>query len=366
MGSFVTEPTVNQGSTLDFPSHPMSIAGGLVATGWTDAHNFALAAVAQSSTFLAQLGTAAASLANLPTVSGTIDKIALDVSGLDTLLGTMPVAPSTTAQFVEVPYSSAYLTDLRVQLDSWVTGKSTGLAPAVEMAIYDRGRARELAAGNAKSQEIIRSYAMRGFSTPQEIMKLELADTAQSVQDNLVTISRDIMTKQADLEQANRHFAFEQAWKVEQAMIEYTSQQMNRALDMVKVLNGFFLGLYEAQTHMYGVGAQVYSAKVGAMTTIFKAEVDANIAEANLRVEVAKANIQSMIEQVRIVVEAMKSGAAVTSQLAASALSSVNLSGQLSDHNATSTSLSNSNGHTDSTQLSIHGQISESHTYNEK
>jgi hypothetical protein len=65
---------------------------------------------------------------------------------------------------------------------------------------------------------------------------------------------------------------------------------------------------------------------------VIKADTELAVATGNLRIEAAKANIANLMQEINYLVEAIKGGAQVAAQLAAAALSSVNLSGQIGDH----------------------------------
>jgi hypothetical protein len=365
MGEFVSQ-VFTVGSVLPPPAPPSSGASALVESGWADAHDYADRAFTAATTFLNELQAAALALDNLPYVDSNLTQITLDISGLDALIGVAPVSPNNTAVFTDQPYTSAYLNDLRTLLDSWVNGASTGLDPTVEQAIWDRARSREIVASNVKAKEAFRSFAMRGFTKPPGMLSIEVQDAVQETQNNIVTASREVMIKQADLEQSNRRFAMEEAWKVEEGMITYLNQQMARSLDYAKTVQDFITKIYAEQITAYDTQAKVYTAKVNAETEVFKAEVNANVAEASIRIEASKANVQIMIQQASILVEMIKGGAQVAAQLAASALSSVNLSGQISDHTSVSASISNGNSFSQSSSTSNSAHLGEDHTYKEK
>lgn len=336
-------------------------AKDLVVQGWSDAHGFATNAYISAINLINGMTAAATSLTNLPNVDPNLSHLTLDISGLTSLLGTLPVAPQNTFVFTEIPYSDTLLTDLKSKLDAWVNGVSTGIDPLVEQAIWDRGRAKEITAGLAKANEAIRSFAMRGHAKPPGALSLEIQDAAQQVINNTVTQARDIAVKQADLEQTNRRFALEQAWKVEEGLLQYTAQVMTRALEYAKQIQQFKDDIYKISVDGYQATTQAYKARVDAEVGIFRAETDQNVAEANIRVEAAKANIQKLIQQAQILIEAFKSGAQSASQLAASALSAVNLSGGIHDSQSIGASISDSRSR--STSAAISGQQSSVYNY---
>jgi len=327
--------------------------GNIVASGWETSMAYANTAFEAAQTFLTALQNSA--LSSQIYIDPNMQKLNLDIDKFNSLVGALPITPSTTFAFTEIPYSSNLLTDLRARLLEWVNGASTGLLPSVEQAIWDRGRAREVTTNNRKAQEAVRSFAMRGFSKPQGALSLEIQDAAQEAQNASNTLSRDVMIKQADLEQSNRRFSFEQAEKMEEALISYTSQQAARVLESAKALQQFIIEIYQQDVAAYGVETQAYAARVGAETTAFKAKTDVNVAEANVRIEAARIQLQTWVQQLTLKVEVAKAGAQVAAQLAAAALAAINVSAQMgtSVQNSASNNTGRTAGISDQLQTSL-------------
>ena len=231
-----------------------------------------------------------------------------------------PMAPAYTFSFSESAYTDQLLTDLKAQLDAWVNGAATGLAPAIEQAIWDRDRSREIVASQRKIGESIRSFAMRGFTKPPGALNLDIQQALQDSQGVVSSASRDVMIKQADLEQSNRRFAFETAWKVEEGLITYQNQISQRAFETAKFAQQVgidifheLVGRYTAQVQAYAATVEAYKAEIQAQLSlldIYKAEIEAQrlIGEINMeQVEIYKAQVsaaQAIVEMFRTEVEA--------------------------------------------------------------
>lgn len=332
----------------------------IVQDGWAAAQVYASNAYNAATQYLNDLARVAMTI-NSPTLDVNLESLDLNLAQFDHLLGTAPIAPANTFAFTEIPYSANLLTDLRARLLEWVDGRSTGILPSVEQAIWDRGRAREVVVSNRKAKEAVRTFAMRGFPKPPGMLSVELQDAAQEAQNNSVTISRDVMIKQADLEQTNRRFSFEQAWKVEEGAIAYTNQQMQRALESAKTMQQFLIEIFQQSVAEYGVQGQVYDARVRSETGAFTAKTNMQVAEANVRMEGARIELQAWIQRLTVQMEAIKAGATVSAQLAASALSAVNMSGQLADH--TNNSASNNTSNSVDQRVSLGVSTSASYNY---
>lgn len=195
-----------------------------------------------------------------------------------------PLAADYIFSFAESTYTSSLLTDLRARLLEWANGASTGLAPAVEQAIWDRGRSRENTLTGRKIKESIRAYASRGFTKPPGALSLEISDALQTTQDALSGLSRDVMIKQADLEQSNRRFAFEQAWRVEEGLITYQSQIAQRAFDTAKYAQQVGIDIYHENVLRYSADIQAYVAQV----EVYKATIQAELT----KLEIYKAQLE--------------------------------------------------------------------------
>lgn len=337
-------------------------ANALVTNGWNSAQAFANNAYTQALAFLNQLESAAVKISTIPDVDADLDDIELDITGLDSLLAEAPLTPGINFQFDEDVYQDNLLTALTNTLYQWVNGASTGIAPNVEAAIWERARVREAANTNRKVQEAIRTFAMRGFAKPPGALAVETQAAIQESVSANSTVSRDAAIKQAELEQSNRRFSMEQAWKVQEGLIQYMSQRMARALETAKALQQFYVDVYAQDVNKLNALVQEYKARVDAEVSVFRAEIDKNIAEANLRVENSKLNLSRMLQQATLLIEAIKAGAQVSAQLAASALSAVNLSGGV--HYSESVSASESDSRSSSVSAAVTGSQGSASQYN--
>lgn len=173
-----------------------------------------------------------------------------------------PLAADYIFSFADTAYTSTLLDALRTRLQEWVSGAATGLAPAVEQALWERGRARETANASRKMKEAVRAFAMRGFAKPPGMLAVELAEATQAAQDAGSTLSRDISIKQAELEQENRKFAFEQAFKVEAELVTYQNQISQRAFDAAKHAQQVGIDIAQQNIARFTADVQAYSAKV--------------------------------------------------------------------------------------------------------
>jgi hypothetical protein len=238
---------------------------------------------------------------------------ALNIPDFSATLAAAPAAPANTFAFAETAYTDTLLQSLQNNLNIWVNGAHTGLDPVVEAAIWERGRARENLALGRKMLDAYRNFASRGFSKPPGVLSIELERAGQDTVNTLSDQSRDVMIKQADLEQTNRRFAFETATKVESELLTYNNLIAQRAFDAAKFVQQVALDIfngqvqeYNAQVQAYNTEAQVYKTRIEAELTkleSYKAQLEGQriIGELNLQnVEIYKARITAALSQIEI------------------------------------------------------------------
>jgi hypothetical protein len=205
-----------------------------------------------------------------------------------------PLAPANTFSFTEPTFASSLLDALRAKLLDWVNGVSTGLDPVVEQAIWDRGRSRENMTAGRKIKEAIRTFAARGFSKPPGALSTEIQSALQDTQDTLSTQSREVAINQANLEQSNRRFAMEEAWKIDEGFLAYHNQKSQRMYEAAKYVQQIAIDIYHEQVGAFVAEVQAYAAEVEA----FKATIQAELS----KLEIYKAQLegQRLIGQINI------------------------------------------------------------------
>lgn len=334
---------------------------GLVVGGWGSAQGYASGAYEAAVDFLSRLRNAALELqSNIPANP-------INVSDPDQVITpfvkpTAPGAPVGTFAFSEPEYFSELLTNIQTQLDSWLTDIATGLPPAVEQALWERARVRENTNLLLGLDTAYREAASKGFKIPTGALFARVDAAVQETTDKNSALSRDISIKQAELEQNNKHFAIENSVKLEAILIEYNNTVAQRAFEVAKATLDAAVSLYEARAKVFEAEVAGESARVSAEVEIYKAQSATIIGFAGLEIDFVRAQIGALQAATGAIIEAMRSGAATAAQLAAAALSAVNLSGSISaaDQNSTSASTQFSN----SNQTSTSASNSTTHNYN--
>lgn len=339
--------TVNVPEILPPPAPPDNGAAALVEQGWVTAQDYAREAFDKAVAFLNTLEGLADDLGNLPDVTVNLDAITSELIPYEA-----PPAvgePGNMAMTLPSPPTRPNLDILDetiAVLQTWVAGVFTGIEPAVEAQIWDRARARESAITQRRVMDVRRGFAARGFAKPPGAMSLELADALQEQQNKESTISRDIAIEQAKLQQANRHFAMTTIVEVAGGIIKIYAADMSAFVARVEAEVKRAMGeaqIYDSRTKAFVALVDGATSATESSAKVYEAESRVVIQKAGLSIEVVKANVAKMISQLNTLVEIAKGGAQVSAQLAASALSAVNLSGGISASTSESRGASNTN-----------------------
>lgn len=216
---------------------------------------------------------------NVP-VAPTINEYTFD---LDLPDDSFIQVPDNQFIFQNSDYSSALVDAVSAELISRLAG-GTGIPVDVEYAIWQRGKDREVKNQLKTEEEILAKSATRGFQRPPGSVMAALDMASQDAQDKITDLSREIMIKQAELEQSNIKHAIEESIKLESVLSTNYNQFMNRALDAAKYVQQIAILLYEAnvkrfevQLAAYSTAAEVFKIRTQAELTkaeIYKAEVE--------------------------------------------------------------------------------------------
>lgn len=108
--------------------------------------------------------------------------------------------------------------------DDWIqtaiVNGGTGIPAAIEQAIWDRARGREIVEARRLEQEATNQFAARGFVLPPGALAARLLEVEQDATNKAATLSREQAIKAAELEIQNIRFAIEQGLRVRIAVIQ--------------------------------------------------------------------------------------------------------------------------------------------------
>lgn len=219
---------------------------------------------------------------------------------------TLTLAAPTPYTYNRGPaYASALLELLQEQLQARLRG-GTGLNPAVEQAIWDRARDREVKAAQANEQEILRASEALGFKLPTGVQTAQLREAQQNFYDKVSELSRDIAIKQAELEQANLKDTIAAGMQLESQLIDYSFKMEQLSFETAKALADNAIQTFNAQVEQYKALLAGYETYASAYRTLIEAEkAKVEVYRAELAAEETKAQInQAMVEQYKAMIEA--------------------------------------------------------------
>lgn len=221
-------------------------------------------------------------------------------------------APSVDFIWSEDYYDSALLQTVVNRLTTMLAG-GTGLPPAIEQAIWDRGRAREDVVAKKATQEAYEEFASRGFALPTGPLAGRVAEVWQKNREAASTFSRDVAIKQAELEVENLRFSVETGMKLEGQLMTYAGQYAQRALEAAKTgvevaINLFNakVALYNSRLQAYQTEAQVYGELIKAESLIleqYRTEIEAQklIGDINMQsIQIYKTRIDALMSSVAL------------------------------------------------------------------
>lgn len=214
------------------------------------------------------------------------------------------VAPSVREYVPGAMYTSTLLTELKDTLYDRIHNGGTGLNPNIETAIFDRAREREARTQADGLAQLDRMEAF-GFSLPPGVYvdaRLKLLTETNYQQ---AGASREIMIKQAELEQANVLKALDVATSLEGKLIDYSNSVEQRIFEGCKYATEAGVQVYNAQVQAYSAYLEAYKTKV----SIYEAQIRAE----NLRIEAYKSQLEAektkaqintaLVEQFRVLSE---------------------------------------------------------------
>lgn len=231
------------------------------------------------------------------------------------------------------PQYHTQMAAIEAQLSRYLAG-GTGLAPAVEDAIYARARSKQDAEARRVRDQSLADFAARGFTLPNGALQSSVQQARQAGADNNAAAAREIVVMQAEMEQKNLQFAVTTSTGLRTAMVSAVLSYMQnltalngQALDYAKSILSALVETYNAQVRAYSAQLDAYKAEASVYETlvraamaqieIYKAEVDALQAMTQVdqsRVAIYKARIDamaSMTSMYKTQVEAVVSKAAL-------------------------------------------------------
>lgn len=207
--------------------------------------------------------------------------------------------------------------------DDWIQNTivngGTGIPAAIETAIWDRARGREIVEARRLEQEAVSQFAARGFILPPGALAGRILEIQQDATNKSVTISRDRAIKSAEIEIENIRFAIEQGLKVRLAVIAGIGDYIRAWFKPADNAVEYAKALVNAKEKLWNEASAYYRALVA------EAEMKLRAQEitANSRDRMVALDVQSYSQFVQGQTNAALSVAQMLGQAAAGALNAI-------------------------------------------
>ena len=269
---------------------------------------------------------AVASEFDLPTMSivYTFDEV-----DIDALMPSVPTEPSVIFFYEDQVYTSDLKDALKAALLTGVENGGTGLGTAVEAALWARARARNDLSNARVYEEAENFFASRGFTLPPGVLAGRLAEAVAERTRSDNQMNYEITIEQARLAQTNTHFFLTTSLQMEEVDMTNAAKAAQRVFEATKFSQEAMIAVYDSRIKGYAAEVTGVAATVDAKTKSYAIKLEHENNLVKLKIAEADNNLKAAITEYELLLEAMKSGAQVSAQMAASALSSINTAAQL-------------------------------------
>jgi hypothetical protein len=215
------------------------------------------------------------------------------------------VAPTPYTYTPGEEYSSALLTALKTGLASRLAG-GTGLDPAVEAAIWDRGRDREIAALQENIDAVEATSEALGYNLPADVLASGVRRAQSLYFERSGDLSREVSIKQADLEQQNLRDAVQQGIALEGQLINYSYQLERITFENAQKVADNAIQVYNAQVENFKAVVDAHRLMVSVYEQIIRGQLaKVEVYKGELEAERLKADAnKTLIEQYKAQIEA--------------------------------------------------------------
>lgn len=217
------------------------------------------------------------------------------------------------------PLASDAFDEATAWLVNAITVGGTGIAPAVEQQIWQRGRDRVLADGARTAAQTLDEFASRGFSLPPGAMAARLQEERFVQLGKIQDHSRDVTIKAAEMEIENLRFAVEQA-------INSRMKAMAAASDYIR---GLMSGV-DSAARVASINSDAKARMLSATSDLYRARLARDelamkipMVNSDTSVRVAMGNQEGFYKGVQARTDAAGNAAEVYGKTAMAALSSL-------------------------------------------
>lgn len=201
---------------------------------------------------------------------------------------------------------------LKTQLDTWICNTiqngATGIPTAIENAIWQRSRERELQDAYRQEAEAVAEFASRGFSLPAGVINSQIQRIRQDAANKASTHSRDVAIKQAEIQIETIKFAVEQGIRLRLGIVTALIDFMRAKLGLYSLIRERAVSLVEAKRSLWQGAAAYYQALIAAAELQLKYDgirIDSIHRTNQIVAEFSSTNTQSRVQAAVSAAEAM-------------------------------------------------------------
>lgn len=213
---------------------------------------------------------------------------------------------------------------LQSSIDDWIcntiTNGATGIPTTVENQIWERSRGRELRDFGRKDDELVSTWASRGFSLPTGALFDAQQVAQQDLTEKIATHSRDVAIKQADIQIESIKFAVGQGITLRLGALDAVAKYMSNWIELSKVSVAYANATLSTRSALYSALSAYYGALIASERLIYDWGND----QAVLTVKQQEAFVQLVNSNTNARVSAAISSAKAVAEIAAAAMSAQN------------------------------------------
>jgi len=170
-------------------------------------------------------------------------------------------APEAVLNYTEATYTSALQTAADTWLQAQIAEGGTGLADAVEQAMWSRGMTREATATRRNLENAADEFAEANWPMPTGALRARMRSLRADLEDRAEDLSRKISEDQAKLAQTNIHFAIDATLRLEALTLQHFNNIAERTLAYAKAASDVAITIYNAKVAEFNVRLEVYKTK---------------------------------------------------------------------------------------------------------
>ncbi|MGH8081868.1 MAG: hypothetical protein ACREP7_14940 [Lysobacter sp.] len=189
----------------------------------------------------------------------------------------IPPELNETWSFNPEPYASSLMDKLKQQIGTWIEGESA-LPIAIQNAIFDRGRSRQVIETRAAVDQVWNEFAARGFTSPPGMLATRVDVALQGGQDRIAELNRETTITAFMETLANVRLALQQGVALESLAVNLHIEQQRQLLQAAQFVRESAIAVLNAKIAVFNAEIAGYQA-------------DAQVSEQRIRAELAKVEV---------------------------------------------------------------------------